>query len=938
MKPETLDSIALPYAADLLSEWIPDGRQDGDEFIAGTNPNRADDTHAGSYRFNVETGAWADFAIKGTDSRAKGYGLTSFLVYHFGLSRAEAEVRLRAGVAEWGGEAPAKTRRTRTPVPPAAPMPWQEAPPFNLSIAYLTRGKANAQIAGLYFLDRADGMRVGGECRIEYDDEDGKRDKLPLRFSLRLGSDGKPAWTWKQPDKPFPLYGLGAVAANPEAKVLVVEGPKKADAVRELLPPGWVSVSFLGGAQSVKDSDWTSLAGRSVLVWPDADAAGRDAATTIASTLQPIAASVVTLNPDAAAVACGLHAAPPAWDAADAVKAGMSAETLARILEDRTTLRLAAGSPPSGFDLGTDGIWFTSPDPEEKGRRQPVASRLEVVALTRDQRSESWGRLLRWTDQDGVEHTWPMPMDHLAEDAATVKSVLVRGGVIVDNMSLLSRYISRCETRARVLCVDTAGWHGDAYILGSGVHSEAIGGTEPVVVQGGALPYCDATAGTVDEWRNTVAKLCEGNSRLMFAVCCAFAGPLLEPMGVESGGFNLRGPTSKGKSMAQRAAASVFGAWGRRPGDLHTWRTTDNALEGLAARHNDGCLILDELAQIDPAAAGAAAYMLANGTGKLRIKADTTARPTKAWRVLVLSSGEIGLAEHVESAGKRAMAGHGSRFPDIPAEAGADLGCFENIHSSESGAAFAERIREVSAKCYGVAGPAFLRWLVKDRRRMVGLGEIWATAWTMKHVPKDSDGQVSRVAKRFALVAAAGELATRAGITGWVEGMAAHAAARCFKAWLGEREGGETVSAEMSKAIGQIRRLLEQHGGSRFQRIQPAWSPPGSTGEPTFERDGMTFSPHNRLGYLRERDGKHLWLIMPKTWKDEFCRGFDAQAVARELARRGHLIPGENGRLARTEHVPGLGKPRVYVLDPSILSGGEEEEARFGTRGTRGEG
>jgi putative DNA primase/helicase len=78
-----------------------------------------------------------------------------------------------------------------------------------------------------------------------------------------------------------------------------------------------------------------------------------------------------------------------------------------------------------------------------------------------------------------------------------------------------------------------------------------------------------------------VAALCVGNSRLAFAVACAFAGPLLRPAGVESGGFHYRGDSSSGKTTALKVAASVYGG----AGYLQRWRTTDNALEAIAAQH-----------------------------------------------------------------------------------------------------------------------------------------------------------------------------------------------------------------------------------------------------------------------------------------------------------------------------------------------------------------
>jgi putative DNA primase/helicase len=42
-------------------------------------------------------------------------------------------------------------------------------------------------------------------------------------------------------------------------------------------------------------------------------------------------------------------------------------------------------------------------------------------------------------------------------------------------------------------------------------------------------------------WRDRIGALCVGNSRLVFAVACAFAGPLLRPAGMESGGFHIPG-------------------------------------------------------------------------------------------------------------------------------------------------------------------------------------------------------------------------------------------------------------------------------------------------------------------------------------------------------------------------------------------------------------
>jgi len=158
---------------------------------------------------------------------------------------------------------------------------------------------------------------------------------------------------------------------------------------------------------------------------------------------------------------------------------------------------------------------------------------------------------------------------------------------------------------------------------------------------------------------------------MIFALSAAFAGPLLEPAGDDSGGFHLRARSSTGKSTLEKAAAS---AWGNPASYCRLWRSTTNGLEGLAALHNDGLLILDELSQIDPREAGEAAYLLANGRGKNRAARNGTARQAASWRLLFLSAGEESLSALMAKAGRRSTAGvigSTARTPDSTTSRGA---------------------------------------------------------------------------------------------------------------------------------------------------------------------------------------------------------------------------------------------------------------------------
>ena len=168
----------------------------------------------------------------------------------------------------------------------------------------------------------------------------------------------------------------------------------------------------------------------------------------------------------------------------------------------------------------------------------------------------------------------------------------------------------------------------------------------------------------------------------MLSVCAALAPPLLDLVEAESGGMHLRGSSSIGKTTALRVAGSVWGGGGAH-GYIRSWRATDNGLEGVALAHCDALLCLDELSQVAPQAAAEVAYMLANGQGKARAGRTGAARSAKAWRVLFLSTGEIGLADKIGEdprSRKRLMAGQEVRVIDLPADAGAGLGLFEELH------------------------------------------------------------------------------------------------------------------------------------------------------------------------------------------------------------------------------------------------------------------
>lgn len=438
-------------------------------------------------------------------------------------------------------------------------------------------------------------------------------------------------------------------------------------------------------------------------------------------------------------------------------------------------------------------------------------------------------------------------------------------------------------------------------------------GERYIIQTAGAIDHAYRENGTLTGWQENVARYAIGNSRLALALSTAFAGPLLYPTSSESGGFHFRGGSSTGKTTALVVAGSVWGGGGIR-GFIRTWRATANGIESVAAIHCDALLCLDELGQVDAKEAGQIAYMLANGVGKARANRHGEARPPAEWRILFLSSGEMSLADKIaeEGRGRRVAAGQEVRIVDIPADAGAGHGLFETLHGFPSADAFARHLKMASGEHYGIASGAFLELLVKDFDAIAPTVMGFRDEFLAENCPKGADGQVSRVAARFGLVAAGGEMATAFGVLPWQPGEATRAAAKCFAAWLDTRGGIE--SSEDREAVAAVRRFIEMHGSSRFEPMGEL-APRDNFGGP------IEYRIANRVGFRRRADSGGIeYMVLPEAWKSEVCTGLDATRVAKVLHARRFLVPGSGGKLQNFQRLPGFSNPvRCYVIGAGIL-------------------
>lgn len=925
------------------------GKDQAREYLA-LNPKRSDGK-LGSLATNRDTGAGGDFATGET------WGdLVAMTAWRFDCSQIEAAERLADLL---GIQKPNRQKRatsdergranTNTPTPPKnaptaaasrKPAPdadgWEcvipvpdDAPPAPAvnprqgrpSVRYEYRTEAGA----LGFL---------------IDRYQGKTGKSFAQLTFWRNSAGRTEWRWKSAPVPRLLYGLELLAARPTAPVMVCEGEKAAEAAR-LLFPDFVCISWSGGANAVDKAGWLPLAGRNVTLWPDLDEAGAASMAKLAGILatlpkppaalhqvQPQVFGLTGKGDDVADLAgwdvarCADVCTREAWRVA--VQIPEAAQTKP---SEKANGKGSDSAIRGGFTLDPDGVRTVeiSRDGEESARW--ICSFLEPLARVRSPDNQGWGLLVRLSDPDRVEHRLVIPMTLFRGDGLEVAGMLLDAGL---SMAPGARqkvivYLQTARPEARARITSRTGWHATSdgpgvFVLPDKAYGP--GADEWLYEAEGSTAHAFKCKGTAEQWRESVGRLCSGNSRLVFAVSVAFAAPLLYLVGGESGGFHFRSNSSDGKTTALRVGCSVCGD----NAYMQRWRATDNGLEALAMQHCDSLLALDELAQLDPKVAGETAYMLANGAGKTRAARTGGARERAMWRVLFLSPGEISLAQHMAEANRTTRAGQEIRLVDIPADAGAGMGAWECLNGHANGAEFSRALDMAAKRYYGAPLAAYLEKLTQCTSDLPDELRKAQKLFEAQHLSEDASGQARRVADRFALVAMGGELATKWGLTGWESGAALAAAGTCFQAWLAGR-GGEG-NQEEANMLNQVREFFERHGDGAFDlwhRIGDDRSPRTTDAAGVRRWLQLDGSPVTKAGQIEDSsDGAAFqteYFVYEGPWRNRVCKGLDYKAVNALLSKLG-ILRHNKGRYQSKQRIPGRGQMLVYHITPALFDGG----------------
>lgn len=524
--------------------------------------------------------------------------------------------------------------------------------------------------------------------------------------------------------------------------------------------------------------------------------------------------------------------------------------------------------PHPRFDTNNRGVWWINVRTDKDGdivEAEPLllSDPIDIIGTGQDN-DGAYYRIIKFKDKiTRQQKTAALPQAEIA-DGKCWGRLGFYGLSIESNPTKrrkLADYLQKEGSQTAFTITDRAGWHEDSYIMPSG---ETITATDkdPAIIYNGDTSQAKAYQpnGELTDWQQNIARYAVGNSRLCLALGASFAAPLLSLLNEESGGFHLMGDSSDGKTTAAKVALSV---WGKPSGSLLSWSGTKIGFSNTAAARNDGLLVLDEIGQASPHVIGDTVYSVMNGINKVQGAKQGGNRALSRWKVMMFSTGEKTPDSILKHHKGDWNAGQAARLPSI--RAAAQYGIYDTLHGFEDGALLSEHIAQSTEKYHGTAGRLFIRQLLDDLEQAKQQATERMAAF-MATIPELS-GQARRVAKRFAIAAAALELA--APVTGLPVGVGMAGVKKCFDEWLEANGAGKH---EDRRIIEQAEDFIAQHAlGTRFME----WS------------DKSTNKDH--AGYRKQEGEKlELWVIR-RVFADEIAQSFDESKVCRVLADNGLL-------------------------------------------------
>jgi hypothetical protein len=316
---DSINQQALLYSQSLLQSWLPNGVIQGRDYCP-LNPTR-NDKHIGSFKINIQTGQWHDFA-----TGDKGGSLIDLYAYINNISKKES--------SEYIAKQLNMTGITNMS-----------------SLNFLNYKKENKYVALTLPENFEYGIAQGASCSWAYknlngeillvtDRYDPKNDtgkRIIPRCFVDDQTEGKTGWIQKKFLDYNPLYNLEDFNNKANLPILIVEGEKTCEAAKQLYGEKFWCTTWLGGSNGTAKVNTDMITNRKIYMIPDNDDTGRKAMKNLASKLLPKNSVFMVNYPS--------FEFPPAWDIADAFPTNWDKEKFQSYIDSATPYLLQ--QPPS---------------------------------------------------------------------------------------------------------------------------------------------------------------------------------------------------------------------------------------------------------------------------------------------------------------------------------------------------------------------------------------------------------------------------------------------------------------------------------------------------------------------------------------------------------------------------------------------------------------
>ena len=438
-------------------------------------------------------------------------------------------------------------------------------------------------------------------------------------------------------------------------------------------------------------------------------------------------------------------------------------------------------------------------------------------------------------------------------------------------------------------------------------------------------------SGTLQEWKEHIAKPCTHSSRARLALAAVFAAPNLRLLNVNSFGFNFSGMTSGGKTLCVRSAASAPGL--NSSEGPTTWDGSAAGFEQRALGHRDSIVLFDDMSHLPQRElAKLVTFRLASNRPKTKAGAVSANNVVELdWRVISLSTSEDPIWQQMIRPGRGRVRGEEVRMINVRACVSDKGDIFDGPNADERVGStlqerldFVERQEKLTLDCQGVAFRAYLAKRFTDPRAEETLKKYMDQFSEMASLPEQFRW-LGRMRRLFAVVYAGAAQAIDYGVLPWGKQATLKAILACMTdamdqliANFSDSSNGDGEQIKSDDAlVAEFKRRLED---AKFLRIERNGGKPNSTAGRLKKADGFIQTT---------RPGRVRYLLRSKAMETWFPHVTTRKHLTAVLHSRGILKTGRRADTrTRQIHIAPL-KKRVscYALLRKSLNNQTDETA-----------